>query len=90
MLRSVSTKKTARPQEHEIVDLDVEESVAERVARFLAHQAGARASLSPENHKMIRQYPRLSEKSDKLCQQGAGIDIAVQCKCSGVGYAGLP
>ena len=64
VLRSVSTKKTARPQEHEIVDLDVAESVAARVARLLAHQAGARASSSPENRKIIRQSPRLSVKSD--------------------------
>ena len=42
VLRSVSTKKSARPQEHEIVDLDVEESVAKRVAGLLTHQAGAR------------------------------------------------
>ena len=44
VLRSVLTKKTTRPQEHEIVDLDVEESVAERLARLLAHQAGASLS----------------------------------------------
>ena len=52
-------------------DLDVEESVAERVARFHAHQAGARASSSPENPKMIRQSPRLSAKSD----MSAGSDM---------------
>ena len=38
VLRSASMKKTPRPQEHEIVDLNAEESVAEQVARLLAHQ----------------------------------------------------
>ena len=47
------------------MDLDAEESVAEQVVRHLAHQAGARASPSPENRKMIRQSLRLSVKSDK-------------------------
>ena len=58
-------KKATRSHEHEIVDLDVEETVAKRVAKLLAHQAGARASLWPENRKMIRQSPRLSAKSDR-------------------------
>ena len=57
------------------MDLDAEESVAERVARLLTHQAGAtmscRASSSPENRKMIRQSPRLSAKS----HQSAGSDM---------------
>ena len=35
VLCSVSTKKVAQPQEHNIVDLDAEESVPERVARIL-------------------------------------------------------
>ena len=49
----------------------MEESVAEKVARLLAHQAGARVSSSPENRKMIRQSPRLFVKSDK----SAGSDM---------------
>ena len=40
VLRSVS-KKGAQSKEHEIVDLDVEESVSERVARLITNQAGA-------------------------------------------------
>ena len=48
-----------------------EESVAEQVARLLAHQAGSRASPSPENCKMIGQSPCLSVRSDK----SAGSDI---------------
>ena len=72
VLRSVSSKKKGpRPQEHDFVDLDVEESVAERVVRHLAHQAGARASSSPETRKMTRQSPRLSARSDK----SAGSDM---------------
>ena len=47
------------------MDLDAEGSVAERVARLLAHQAGARARSLPENRKMTRQSPRMSAKSDK-------------------------
>ena len=70
---SVSSKKGARSQEHEhdIVDLDAEESVADRVDRLLAHQAEARASSPPENSNMIRQSPRLSVRSDK----SAGSDM---------------
>ena len=52
------------------MDLDAEESVAERVARLLTHQAGARASSSPENCRMIRQSPRLSAKSEKSAGSG--------------------
>ena len=62
MLCSVSTKKTTRPQAHEIVDLDVEET---RVAKLLAHRAVARASSSPENRNTIRQSPRLSAKPNR-------------------------
>ena len=40
-------------------------AVAERVAKLLVIQAGARASSSPDQHKGIRQSPRLSAKSDK-------------------------
>ena len=57
VLRSVSTKKVARSQEHGVMDLDAKESVAEQVARLLTHQAGARAGSSPETHRMIRQSP---------------------------------
>ena len=63
VLRSVS-KKGARSKEPEVVDLDAEESVSERVARLITHQAGARGCSSPEIRK-IRQSPRLSAKSDK-------------------------
>ena len=65
VLRSVARKKTAPPQEHGIVDLDAEGGVAERVVRLLAHQAGDRASSSPENHKTTRQSPRLCAKYNK-------------------------
>ena len=57
--------------------VDVEESVAEVVARLLAHHAGAigqaRCLRLAENRyrKMIRQSPRLSAKSDK----SAGSDM---------------
>ena len=40
------------------------------MARHLAHQAGARASSSPETRKKTRQSPRLSAKSG----QSAGSD----------------
>ena len=46
------------------MDLDAEETVAERVARLLAHQAGARASSLPDTRRTILQSPRLSAKSD--------------------------
>ena len=69
VLRSVS-KKGARSKEHEIVDLDADESVSERVARLITHQAGARGCSSPEIRK-IRQSSRLSAKSDK----SAGSDM---------------
>ena len=52
------------------MDLDAEESVSERVARLITHQAGARGCSSPEIRK-IRQSPRLSAKSDK----SAGSDM---------------
>ena len=66
VLRSVSVRKTTQTQEqHEVVDLDAEETVAERVAKLLALQAGARASSSPDHRKGTRQSPRLSVKSDK-------------------------
>ena len=68
---SVSSKKGAPSQEHGIVELDAEESVAERMARLLTHQAGARASSLPEIRKMTRQSPRLSTKSG----QSAGSDM---------------
>jgi hypothetical protein len=58
--------KGARSKEPEIVDLDKEESVSERVARLIALQAGARGSSSPDGRRPpIRQSPRLSGKSDK-------------------------
>ena len=42
VLCSVSTKKTTQAQEqHDVVDLDAEETIAERVAKLLALQAGA-------------------------------------------------
>ena len=66
VLRSVSVRKTTQPQkQHEVVDLDQEETVAENVAKLLTLQAGAKASLSPDHHKCMRQSPRLSAKSDK-------------------------
>ena len=74
VLRSVSTKGTARPKEHGTVGLGSEGSVFERdyrAARPSAHQARARACSSPENRKMTRQSPRLSAKSDK----SAGSDM---------------
>ena len=58
-----------RQHDHTIADLDAEESVTERVARLLTHQAGARAGSSPETRKMTRQS--LSTKSDK----SAGSDV---------------
>ena len=76
VLRSVSSKKKGtRPKEHEIVDLQVEESVAERVAR-LAHQAGASrgytgGSSLPETRHKTHQSPRMSARSDK----SAGSDL---------------
>ena len=55
-----------RSKEPEIVDLDKEESVSERVARLIALQAGARGSSSPDGRKPpIHQSPRLSGESDK-------------------------
>ena len=64
-LRSVS-RKGARSKEPEIVDLDREESVSERVARLIALQVGARGSSSPDGRRPpIRQSPRLSGKSDR-------------------------
>ena len=53
------------------MELDAEESVAGRVAKLLAQQAGARASSSPETRKMTRQSPHLSAKSD----QSVGSDM---------------
>ena len=70
-LRSVS-KKGARSKEPEIVDLDREESVSERVARLITLQAVARGSSSPDGRKKpVRQPPRLSSESDK----SAGSDM---------------
>ena len=65
VLHSVS-KKGARQchKEPEVVDLDAEESVSERVARLITHQAEARGCSSPDSQN-IRQSPRLSAKSDK-------------------------
>ena len=69
-LRSVS-RKGARSKEPEIVDLDKEESVSERVARLIALQAVARGSSSPDGRKKpVRQSPRLSAKSDKSTGSG--------------------
>ena len=68
VLCSVS-KKGARHKEPELVDLDAEESVSERVARLITHQAGARGCSSPEIRN-IHQSPRLSAKS-------AGSDLGV-------------
>ena len=60
------SKKTTQPQEqHELVDLDAEETVDERVAKLLALQAGARASSSSDHCKGTHQSPHLSAKSDK-------------------------
>ena len=53
------------------MDLDVEESVAERVARLLAHQAGATGNSSPDDRNMTRQSPRPSASSGK----SAGSDM---------------
>ena len=64
--RSVSVKKVTQPQEqHEAVYLDADDIVAQRVVKFLALQAGARASSSHDHRKGIHQSPRLSAKSDK-------------------------
>ena len=57
------------------MDLDAEKIVAERVAKLLAIQAGARASSLPDHCKGIRQSPRLtrprlSAKSDKSARIG--------------------
>ena len=49
-LRSVSMKN-ARSKEPEIVDLDKEESVSERVARLIALRAGARGSSSHDGRR---------------------------------------
>ena len=62
VLRSVS-RKGARSKEPEIVDLDGEESVAERVARLITQQAVAIGVA--HRKKPVRQSPRLSSKSDK-------------------------
>ena len=71
VLRSVS-KKGARSKEPNIVDVEEEESVSERVARLITHQVVARGSLSPASREnRIRQSPRLSSKSDK----SAGSDM---------------
>ena len=64
-LRSVS-RKGARSKEPVIVDLDKEESVAERVAKLIALQPVARGSSSPDGRKPpVRQSPRLSARSDR-------------------------
>ena len=64
-LRSVS-KKGARSKEPEIVNLDKEESVSERVARLITLQAVTRGSSSPDGRKKtVRQSPRLSAKLDR-------------------------
>ena len=65
-----TSKKGARYTEPEVADLDAEDSVSERVARRITHQAGSRGCSSPEIRK-IRQSPRLSTKSDK----SAGSDM---------------
>ena len=68
-LRSVS-KKGARSKEPDIVDLDEEESVSERVARLITHQVAARGSSSPDSRKKpVRQSPRLLRSQKNL--QGA-------------------
>ena len=72
VLRSVSSKKKGpRPHKHDSVDLDAEESVAGRVTRLLAHQAGPRASSLPKTCKMTRQSPQLAARPDK----SAGSDM---------------
>ena len=64
-LRSVS-RKGARSKEPEIVDLDKEKSISERVVRLIALQAGAKGSSSPDGRKQpVRQSPRLSARSDR-------------------------
>ena len=45
------------------MDLDAEESVSERVARLITHQAEASGCSSPDSLK-VRKSPRLSAKSD--------------------------
>ena len=66
VLRSVAVTKTTQPQEqHKVVNLDVAETVAERVAKLLALRAGARASSSPDHRKGINQSPCLPVKSAK-------------------------
>ena len=53
-------------KEPEIVNLDKEESVSERVARLITQQASARGGPSPDGWKKpVRQSPCLSSKSDK-------------------------
>ena len=69
VLRSIS-KKGARHKEPEVVHLDGEESVSERVARPVTHQAGARGCSSTDGRKVIRQSPRMSAKSDKPAGSG--------------------
>ena len=72
VLRSVSiAKKGTRHKEPELVGLDEEESVTERVARLITQHAGARGCSSPDSRNTIRQSPRLSAKSDK----SAGSDM---------------
>ena len=65
------SKKGARHNEPNVVDLDEEESVSERVARLITHRAGARGCSSPESRKVILHSHRQSAKSDK----SAGSDM---------------
>ena len=71
VLRSVSRKGARNKEPKEAVDLDEEESVSERVARLITHQAGARGCSTPDSRKISCQSPRLSVKSDK----SAGSDM---------------
>ena len=74
-----SKKKGARPQEHEILDLklDVEESVAERVSRLLAQQAGARG-IPPIYSPRLRLAKRLASRLG--CLPGQKSLQAVTCE----------
>ena len=53
--RSVS-KKEARSKEHEIVDLDAEESASERVDRLITHQAGSELGAAPRDHLTFAKF----------------------------------
>ena len=62
----LASRKFARSNVTESVDLDKEERVSERVAGLIALQVGARGSSSPDGHRPpIRQSPRLSGRSQR-------------------------